>query len=207
MGHGALNDLLLFCLLDEASVLDHIGELDEVSEYWVFVHLRENLFTLFPLIFLVLTVLIILQIMSEDRHVDFVEAAKGIDRAAVPFWSLEEVLSSRVQPLVRILSRSSSSPATCWRITQLSIWSLGVLLLHVSVKCRIREIRFLTVLALEVPSLVIVLGSSLADLPRRVLILIFLVRFFRALDIVLALILIVVIIHLLFLLLLFAITA
>ena len=93
----------------------------------------------------------------EDYSVHLLEAAEGIDWASVSFGSLEEILGSRVLPLVRILSWATSTSSGSWRISQLSIWALGMLLLHMGVKCGIRKICFVTVLALEVSASVVVL--------------------------------------------------
>ena len=69
-------------------------------------------------------------------------------------------------------------------------------LLHVSVECRIRKISLLAILAFEVPALVVVFGPPLANLPRRILVLILIVRVIGAIEIILTLVLIVRISHL-----------
>ena len=150
------------------------------------------------MVFVVLTVLIVLQIVSKDRHVDFVKAAKWVDRSAVSLRSLKEVLSSWIQPLVRILSWPASSPATRRWIAQLTIGPFRVLLFHVSVQSWVREVSFLAVFAFEISALIVILGSSLADLARRVLVLVFIIGVIGAINIILTLVLIVVVVHLIF---------
>lgn len=134
--------------------------------------------------------------MAKDGHVHILEAAEGVYGTAISLRSLKEVLSSWIQALVRILPWSTSSPATGWWVSQLAIGALGMLLLHVSVQSRIREIRLLAVLALEVPALIVVLGPSLADLPGAVLVLVLILGVLRVFSqIVLALVLILIVIH------------
>lgn len=134
--------------------------------------------------------------MSEYDDVHFLEAAERVDGAAISLRSLKEVLSPWVQSLIRVLSWSTPTSAARGRISQLAIWPFGVLLLHVCVEGWVREISFLAVLALEVSSLIVVFGPSLAHLPRAVLVFIFIIRVFRvrqALQVLLAWILVVII--------------
>ena len=96
--------------------VDQVGELDEVLEDWVVVHAGGVL---------------------ENYSVHLLEAAEGVDWPAISLRSLEEVLCTRVLPLVWVLSWTASSSAGSWWVPQLSVGTLGMLLLHVSVKCGI----------------------------------------------------------------------
>ena len=96
--------------------IDQVGELYEVLEDWVVVHAGSVL---------------------ENYSVHLLEAAEGVDWPAISLWGLEEVLCTRVLPLIRVLSWTASSSARSWRVPQLSVGTLGMLLLHVSVKCGI----------------------------------------------------------------------
>lgn len=116
--------------------VDQVGELDEVLEDWVLIHVVGHL---------------------EDYSINLLEAAKRVHWTSISLRGLEEVLSSWVLPLVRVLSWTTSSSARCWRIPQLSVWSLGMLLLHMSIKCGIGKICFVTVLAFKVSASVVVL--------------------------------------------------
>ena len=121
---------------DEFAVFDHVRELDEVLEDRVLEHLSANLFPLF-LILLAGSILVVLQVVCEDSHVHILEAAQGVDGTAISFRCFEEIFGSWIESLVWIFSGSSSSPTTRWRVAHLPIWPLGVLLLHMSVQCRI----------------------------------------------------------------------
>ena len=72
-------------------------------------------------------------IWGEDGLEDLLKATKNIHTSSLSFRGLEEVLSSWIKSLVRILSWSSSASSASWWISELTIWSLGVLLLHVSI--------------------------------------------------------------------------
>ena len=93
----------------------------------------------------------------EDDSIDLFEAAERVDWTSISLRGLEEILGSRVLSLVRVLSWTTPSSARGWRISKLSIRALGMLLLHMSVKCGIRKICFVAVLAFEVSTSVIVL--------------------------------------------------
>ena len=93
----------------------------------------------------------------KDDSIDLFKAAERVDWASISLRSLEEILGSRVLSLVRVLSWTTPSSARGWRISKLSIRALGMLLLHMSVKCGIRKICFVAVLAFEVSTSVIVL--------------------------------------------------
>ena len=79
-----------------------------------------------------------LRIVLEDNEVYFLVARKRIHWATVPFRSFEEVLSSRVHSLVRVLPWPTSASATSWRVSELAIRAFRVFLLHMSVQGRIR---------------------------------------------------------------------
>jgi hypothetical protein len=66
--------------------------------------------------------------------------------------------------LIRVLSWSASSSATSWWVSQFSIGTLGMFLLHMSVKCGIGQVSFVAVLTLEVSPSVVVLWPSLSAL-------------------------------------------
>ena len=61
------------------------------------------------------------------------------------------------------------------------------------VQSGIREVSFLTVFTLKVPSLVVILGPPLANLPRGVLVLIFIIGIVGSIQIILTLVMIVLI--------------
>ena len=172
---------VLIRLLEDAVRVDQVGELDEVLVDRVLVHLLLDFVSLLLVLVRGLRLirrgpfLSIIDAVSKNSHVHLLEAAKWVNGTAVSLWSLEEVLSSRVQSLVRVLSGAAPASATRWRISELAIRPLRVLLLHVSVERGVRQVRLLAVLALEVPALVVVLGPSLADLPRAVLVLVLVV--------------------------------
>ena len=100
----------------------------------------------------------------ENDIVNFFEAAEWVYWTSISFRSLEEIFSSGILPLIRILSWSTSSSATCWRVSQFTIRTLGMLLLHMSVKCGIRQVGFVAVLTLEISSGVVVFWASLSTL-------------------------------------------
>jgi hypothetical protein len=93
----------------------------------------------------------------EDNSVDLFETAERVNWTSISFGGLEEIFSSGVLSLIRVLSWTTPSSPRGWRIPKLSIRTLGMLLLHMSVKCGIREICFVAVLAFEVSASVIVL--------------------------------------------------
>lgn len=75
-----------------------------------------------------------LLLLRENLSVDVLKAAQWVYRSTLTLWGLEEILSPWVKPLIRILSWSTSSSAACRRVSLFTIWSLGVLLLHMCVK-------------------------------------------------------------------------
>lgn len=107
---------------------------------------------------------LLLLLILEYGVVDFLEAAKRINWTTFSLRSLEEILGSWVQSLVGVLSWSSSASSASWRVSLLSVWALGVLLLHMCIKSGIREIGLIAIFAFEVSSSVVVFGSSLSTL-------------------------------------------
>ena len=130
--------------------------------------------------------------IREDSHVNFLEAAEWIHWTTVSLWSLEEVFSSGIQPLIRILSGPASTTATSRRIAHLAIGPLGVLLLHVGVERGIRKIGLFAVLALKISPLIVILRPPLANVPRRIMVVDVTVGVLRVVQIVLAVLLIVI---------------
>ena len=61
-----------------------------------------------------------------------------------------------------VLTGSSAATTTCGRCTHFAIWSLGVLLLNVSVQGWVTKVGLGTVLTLKVASLDVILRSALA---------------------------------------------
>lgn len=141
-GHGAL--------VDVAFQVVEVGELEQVFEKWVLFH--------------VLHLLLLVDLLGEDEAEYFLEAAEWVNWSSFSFWGLEEVFSSWVKSLVWILSRSTSASSAGWWISELSVRTFRVLLLHMSVQGGIREISFVAVLAFEVSAHVIILTSSLSAL-------------------------------------------
>lgn len=130
--------------------VDQVGELDEMLENRILKH-----------VLLELRLVELLRI-GEDRLVNLLEAAQGIDWTSFTLWSLEEVFGPWIKPLVWILPWSASSSATGWWVSELSIGTFGVLLLHMGVERWIRKISLVAVFAFEVSACVVVLRSSLA---------------------------------------------
>lgn len=61
--------------------------------------------------------LVSLRVELEDDEVDVFEAAQRVHWTTFPFRSLEEVLSSGVHSLIRVLSGTTSSSAASWRVS------------------------------------------------------------------------------------------
>ncbi len=99
---------------------------------------------------------------------------KGINGATLSLRCLEVLLALWVGSLVRlsekvkrekesyVLSRTSSTSATCWRSAHFAVGSLGMLLLHMSVERGIAKIRLVTIFALVISAVNIILGSALS---------------------------------------------
>ena len=110
-------------LLDQMAVsINHIRELDEVLEYRVVIHGQPEFFELFlvlqHLLFgLVGRIDVVVECVAEDGDIDFLEAAERVHGATISLRSLKEVLSPRVEPLVRILSGATTTSSTGWRIS------------------------------------------------------------------------------------------
>jgi hypothetical protein len=139
-------------LLNEVSIgVNEVRELHEVLEDGVLVH-----------VFLQLSGIELLRI-RKDGAVDLLEAAERIDWSTFAFRSLKEIFSPWVKSLIWVLSWSASSSAACWWVSELSIGTFGVLLLHVSVKRGVRKIGLVTIFALEISSRVVVLAPSFAS--------------------------------------------
>ena len=119
-------------LLDKVTiVINHRWKLNEVLVDWVVIHTlfertsrgwREGGIRIWHL---------------ENDAVHFLKAAKRVDWTSISLRGLKEVFSPGILSLVWILSWSASSSTTCWRVSQFSIRTLGMLLLHMSVKCGI----------------------------------------------------------------------
>ena len=105
-----------------------------------------------------------LNLLRERKYcsVNFLEAAKRINRPSFPFRSSKEIFSPRIQPLIWIFSRPASATTTCWWVSEFAVWAFAVFLFHMSIQSWIRQISFVAILALEVSALVVILASSLA---------------------------------------------
>ena len=60
-----------------------------------------------------------------------------------------------------IFSRSAPTPATSWRVSGFSVWSFGVLLLHVGIQSGIAKIRLVAKLALVISAIYVIFGATL----------------------------------------------
>lgn len=138
----------------------------------------------------------VVQSVPENRNVHLLEAAERVHRATISFRSLEEILSSRVESLVRVFPWATTTSSTRRGISQFTVRSFRVFLLHMCVESRVRKICLLAVLALKVSSLIVVLRPPLANLSRAVGVFIFVVCVVRVFQIILTLILILIVIHL-----------
>mmetsp|Transcript_39602 Transcript_39602/g.60591 ORF Transcript_39602/g.60591 Transcript_39602/m.60591 type:complete len:348 (-) Transcript_39602:10-1053(-) len=137
--------------------VDLVGELLQVREDGVLVHVVPQFFV--RLGNFVGTGVLLLR---ENLGVHFLEAAQGVHRAAFSLGGLEEVFGSRVQALVGVLSGAASASSRGRGISEFSIGTLRVFLLHVSVKRGIAQVGLVTVLAFEITARVVVLRAALA---------------------------------------------
>ena len=95
---------------------------------------------------------------------NFFKATKWVYWTAFTFKVLKKILCPRIESLKRIFPWSTTTSATGWRVSHFSVWSFRVFLFHMSIKCRIRQISFITIFAHEVSTCTIMFGTTL---PRQ----------------------------------------
>lgn len=138
--------------LENTICVHQLRKLDEMLKNWILIHVLRKLNRSY------------LWLIWEYLSINLAKASKWVNWSSFSLRCLKEVFSSWIKSLIWIFSWSTSSSATCWWITKLSIRSLGVLLLHMGVQSWIWKISLITVFAFEVSSSIIIFWSSLSTL-------------------------------------------
>ena len=110
----------------------------------------------------------LVRVILKYCEINLFKTTKRIYRSSISFWRFKKIFSPWIQPLIRIFPWSSSTSSTGWGISQLSVRTFWVFLLHVSVKCGIWQICFFTIFTFKISALVIVLRSTFPDRPGSI---------------------------------------